>query len=164
MVYSILKVYYIFIPRNSSIWTIKKMEKWSILAESNRNCRIIIFFFFIRNIYFLSTSNLFVIQTEYFLIKFWCPFFNAIIGFKKLLNFVSNWKAKTIIKISIFSPISQRPSWSGRVILKMDSGHKTKKIVFYLKSLRLFLRILCIENELYFAPDKLKKFMNIIIW
>ena len=31
----------------------------------------------------------------------------------------------------------------------MDSGHKTKKTGLYLKSLRLFLRILCIENELY---------------
>jgi len=72
-------------------------------AESNRDCRIIILFF-IRKIYFLLTSNLFVIKTEYFQIQFWCPFSNAIIGFKKLLNFVCNLKAKKIMKISIFSP------------------------------------------------------------
>ena len=47
--------------------------------------------------------------------------------------------------------------------MKIDSEHENMKTVFYLKSLRLFLRILCIENELYFAPDKLNKFMNIII-
>ena len=91
MVYFILRVYYIFILRPSSIGRgerYKKMETLYIYfmdrcwetAESYRNFR---FFFFTRKIYFLLTSNLLVIKTDYFFITFLSPSSDAIIGFEK---------------------------------------------------------------------------------
>ena len=78
---------------------------WVVVEKLQNHIEIVelLYFFFIRKIYLLLTSNIFAIKTKYFLNKFWCPFSNVIIGFKKLLNFVSNSKAKKKLKISIFS-------------------------------------------------------------
>ena len=114
LVYLILRVSYIFILRPSSIGRGEHYKNGNIIyfigrrwetAESHRNCRIFIFFFFTRKICFLFTSNLFVLKAEYFLIKFWCPFSNVIIGFEKLLNLVNKSSGKNL-KISISSPKS----------------------------------------------------------
>ena len=50
----------------------------------------------------------------------------------------------------------QTASWSGRVILEMNSGHKNKKICFYPKFLLSFLWISCVvEKKLRSALNKL---------
>ena len=103
MVYFILRVYYIFILRPLSIGLGEQYKKMGTLSNSlvdgetlPNHIEIIEFlsFFFTREIYFLLTSNLFVVKPGYFLIKLLCPFSDAIIGFEKLLIFVNNLRKK----------------------------------------------------------------------
>ena len=71
---------------------IKTLSISCVVAENLPNhieMTELLIFFFTRKIYFLLPWNFSVIKTEHFLIIFWCPFPDAIIGFEKLLNFVN---------------------------------------------------------------------------
>ena len=65
-------------------------------------------------------------------------------------NFLSSkmlWQFQLSIYNTIRDISRKISSWPGWVIFKMDSEHKNKKIGFYPKSIRSFLRVLCVVDD-----------------